>query len=124
MPVLLSEFKGKQLIKLLNADINKKMKVIGISLVNELEAELVKQDDIDGLTPSAPGEAPAKVTGRLSASQTYNIDEQNMTLRAGTPVAYGRDLELGTKNMAARPWLRPVVRKNMARIQEILNEKA
>jgi hypothetical protein len=66
--------------------------------------------------PSAPGEPPAKRTGTLGRS----IDQETLERRrgrgrefigrVGTNVKYGFWLELGTRKMAARPYLRPALR--------------
>lgn len=57
-----------------------------------------------GATRSAPGEPPRKQTGRLRASVAREVD--GLTARVGTNVKYGLHLEIGTRHMAARPWLR------------------
>lgn len=57
-----------------------------------------------GSNPSQPGDPPHKQTGRLRASVTWEF--VGTIARVGTNVLYGRWLELGTKKMAARPWLR------------------
>lgn len=56
---------------------------------------------------SAPGEPPAVDLGRLRASITHIIEKEFLTFVAqvGTNVEYAPDLEFGTKNMAARPFM-------------------
>lgn len=61
--------------------------------------------------PSAPGQGPGVRTGRLRASITYRagLDGLSPFVDIGTAVTYAPYLELGTKNMAARPFLRPAL---------------
>lgn len=62
---------------------------------------------------SAPGEAPASRTGRLRQSFFATIEpskdgnSHNAIIR--TSVLYADDLEYGTKRVAPRPYLRPVI---------------
>lgn len=56
-----------------------------------------------GAVRSKPGEPPMKQAGRLQTS--VSRERIGMVARVGTNVKYGRWLELGTANMAARPWL-------------------
>jgi phage gpG-like protein len=60
---------------------------------------------------SAPGNPPAVDTGRLRASLTHEVETSGtrVTLRFGTNVKYGLYLELGTRKMAARPFIRPTL---------------
>jgi HK97 gp10 family phage protein len=63
---------------------------------------------------SAPGDPPATDTGRLRASIRTDLSElTRLSATVGTEVAYGRFLEFGTANMAARPWLRPAYEKHV-----------
>jgi len=61
--------------------------------------------------PSAPGSPPAVDTGRLRASITHELgdDSGDLVGRVGTNVTYAKHLELGTSEMAARPFLRPAL---------------
>ena len=63
--------------------------------------------------PSAPGEPPRIDTGELvdSIKAELRQDRNGVTVRVGTNVAHGLHLELGTSKMAARPWLRPALRR-------------
>ena len=80
---------------------------------------------------SAPGQAPAIDMGILKSSiQSFvNVIRGKISGRvgpdighiasrsdAGTDVNYGLYLEVGTKNMAARPFLRPALRRQRRRI--------
>ncbi len=66
---------------------------------------------------SAPGQPPHRRTGRLRASISHSaVDQSTLTVRVGTNVKYGMYLELGTRKMAARPWLRPALAQSKAKI--------
>lgn len=59
-------------------------------------------------------------TGRLRASITYNIEGDN-TMCLGTPVEYGKYVELGTYKMKARPFILPAIKDNMNEYKSIAN---
>jgi hypothetical protein len=71
-----------------------------------------------GASPSAPGEPPHKQTGRLRASVTHELI--GLVGRVGTNLKYGRWLELGTRIVLARPWLRPSLAACLGQIRAIL----
>jgi phage gpG-like protein len=73
---------------------------------------------IYGASPSKPGEPPNVQTGRLRGSVAH--ERVGMVARVGTNVRYGRDLELGTRKMAARPWLRRALVEMTPAVQAIL----
>lgn len=62
-----------------------------------------------GGEPSQPDEAPHKDSGDLRAS--IYIERGKFTARIGTPLAYGKMLEYGTRHMKRRPWLVKTVMK-------------
>ena len=94
--------------------------------------------------PSAPGQPPAVDFGILKSSVVSVIDTKNdvngfvgsdiglikkkLQLKPGvikriqSAVQYGFFLEVGTKNMHARPWLRPALRKSHAKILRIFQK--
>lgn len=79
-----------------------------------------------GHRASAPGEYPATDTGRLASSVTMvlpAVAAPRITATVGTDVIYGRHLEFGTSNMAARPWLFPSWIKAKARVEMRLKEQ-
>ena len=87
--------------------------------------------------PSAPGEPPAIDTGILRASLIAevtkfpfgvtgrvgpDISHIRENSNTGTDVEYGLYLELGTRKMAARPFLRPALNANIDKIQRIFRK--
>lgn len=58
---------------------------------------------------SAPGEPPAVDTGHLRASVGHRLgeDADGMYAEYGTDLDIGAYLELGTRTIEPRPWLRP-----------------
>ena len=63
-----------------------------------------KGTKIYGKVRSLPGEPPRKQTGLLRASVATEVF--GLRGRIGTNLKYGKHLELGTRKMQARPWLR------------------
>lgn len=61
---------------------------------------------------SAPGRPPATDTGRLANDirSEVHADDQGVVGTVGVTVDYGDDLELGTRFIEARPFLRPSLR--------------
>lgn len=68
---------------------------------------------------SAPGETPATQTGTLIRSVTSETEK--LVGRVGTNLKYGLYLEIGTKNIAPRPFLRSTFEKNKSKIAEIIS---
>lgn len=62
---------------------------------------------------SAPGQPPATDLGMLAASITWALgrDAKGLFAVVGSGLRKARWLELGTRRMAARPFLRPALRK-------------
>ena len=61
---------------------------------------------------SAAGQAPAVDTGTLVRSIQAIKSIYGDGWLVGTNIEYGKHLEFGTKNMAARPWLIPALEKH------------
>ena len=73
-----------------------------------------------GAFPSKAGQPPRKQTGHLRRSVTYNVN--GLVGRVGTPIKYGRYLELGTRHMKPRPWLRRSLRTKSDEIIRLLRQ--
>lgn len=69
-------------------------------------------------THSRPGEPPFRQTGHLLRSITHEVS--GMVGRVGSTIPYALHLELGTRDMAARPFLRSNLIRHSAAIQKIL----
>lgn len=78
-------------------------------------------DSIKTYTASAPGEPPAQRLGELrqSVSTEVKASKDEVKGRVGTDKDYGLMLELGTKNMAARPWLLPSFQRSEDELERI-----
>jgi len=76
-------------------------------------------------TASAPGEPPAQATAELRQSVDTKIEAEGNTLAGyvGTDKIQGKMTEFGTRNMAARPWLRVSFEKAMPKIRGIFGKK-
>jgi len=81
-------------------------------------------------TASSPGEPPAQRLGELRQSVSTLVVGRgdSLTGAVGTDKKYGPMLEYGTKkygtkNMAARPWLRPSFEKAEASVKAIFERE-
>lgn len=85
---------------------------------------------------SAPGDPPARDTGILANSVSHTVKVKGLIvsgfvgsdiakIRSKDPTSdpeYGLFLEMGTRDMAARPWLRPSLIKATPVIQRIFRK--
>lgn len=86
---------------------------------------------------AAPGDPPAIDTGVLRASLVAEVQEVPFGVigrvgpdigkikseaEPGTDVEYGLYLELGTRKMAPRPYLRPALKANLGKIKRIFQK--
>lgn len=85
----------------INTGVSKSRKVRGVTVFSASKST----------RRSAPGEPPAVDTGRLRASITHLIEKEFFawTAQVGTNVEYAPDLEFGTLNMEARPYMLTVL---------------
>jgi len=82
----------------------------------------------DKANPSAPGEIPHIQTGYLR--RNIGVERRRASAyRVGTgvgnkeSVGYALALEKGTRNMAARPYLRPGLKRNRTKLRRISTRK-
>jgi len=76
-------------------------------------------------TASAPGQPPAQATAELRQSIRGAVrgEDRKVIGEVGTDKKHGKPLEFGTRNMAARPWLRISFEKALPKVKEILSRK-
>ena len=94
---------GDEIENRINKDLSKKLYRGAIMLARHAAKEMSRSGGV-----SAPGEYPYKQSGHLRgvvANAGYEVDPKKLTARWGTNVKYGKWLETGTRNMAARPWM-------------------
>jgi hypothetical protein len=74
-----------------------------------------------GLSPSAPGAFPHKLTGQLQKSITWSFNKPKLILTVGSNLkGYPSYLQKGTRRMKPRPWLTLCWNKEKARLGRIL----
>lgn len=74
---------------------------------------------------SAPGEAPANLSGTLRRSLGFDVRGSNQMefgVRDGK-ATYGKDLELGTKRMLKRPFLIKAIKANERNAREFFTNE-
>jgi len=76
-------------------------------------------------TPSAPGESPAVVTRELRGSIKGSVEGSGMAVHGKVKASakHALPLEFGTRNMAARPFMKPSFDKSLDAIKNILSRK-
>jgi len=117
----------QEIMAALRAEVLKRVTAAVIEIANETRRTLStpaprrKVKSRDGsfhyvaTTRATPGAPPRKLSGRLRASQGYEVDAATLTGRAGTNVIYGRRHEF-----QGHPWLVKSVQAIMPKLQVIL----
>jgi len=82
---------------------------------NLLKAALIVERD-------AKKNCPVK-TGHLRRSITHVLSPNGKEAAVGSNVEYAKFVELGTRKMAARPFLRNALRSNLSKIRKIFKGK-
>lgn len=86
----------------------------GAKLVGVVKAQMKAAE-----APSRPGEPPHRQTGQLAESVSHAVDaSEPVTLSYGSSSPYARALELGTRDMAPRPFLVPPLLERRAELEE------
>lgn len=73
-----------------------------------------------GSNRSKPDEPPHKDFGTLRRSIAVDFDAANLRARVGSNLPVSRFLELGTRRLAARPFLRKALVEQQAKIEQII----
>lgn len=74
---------------------------------------------------SKPGEPPRtrRYQQGLLGSVFYDVNPILLRSRIGSPMKHGLYLELGTRRMKARPWLKPALNMSLERIKRIATRR-
>lgn len=76
-------------------------------------------------TASAPGEAPASATSELRQSIKSTVEGKGRSVigKVKASANHALPLEFGTRNMAARPFMKPSFEKALQEVRRILTRK-
>ena len=113
---------GEEFKRLVHDELADNITAAAIHLKAEIKLSL-REGNADGTSPSKAGDPPRRVTGRLSGSIAHEVDRAKLVARVGTTLLYGKFLELGTRLMAARPFIRPGLENARHMIGRILAGK-
>jgi HK97 gp10 family phage protein len=72
---------------------------------------------------SAPGESPARQTGRLISMIETRYEVPRLAAIVNAGASYAPGLEFGTEKMAPRPFMRPSLIKMRQQIEDAVREK-
>lgn len=116
----------KKFRRRLVSEIERNMRATTVFVRDEVKKKLnrgqptrtLPSGSIIGLDPSKPGEPPKKITSQLQNSITTRVTTTRREIigEVGTPLKKGFWLEFGTRQMAARPYLRPTIAENKRKI--------
>ena len=118
-------WKPGQFLNLLDNEVSKNLTRAGLFVVADIKNTFPGSGIVNATKSqrhanrSRPGEIPHVDTGTLKRSITR--ERVAFEERVGTNIPYGRYLETGTRNMAARPWLRPALIRNRRKIAKIIS---
>ncbi len=104
---------GKEFEKEISRLVRKKLKLAAEEVANQ-----VKRNISTGRPASKPGAFPHVDTGRLRNSIFWELAGGNTAI-VGTSVEYGLFLEIGTRRMSPRPFLRPTLGQMRGKIEKI-----
>lgn len=112
---------GDRVARGLGTEFIRRLKIVG----SMLERSAKKDLSIPGRSvgPSSPGEFPHAQTGDLRKSIFNEVQERRKVVILGTTMRHGLYLEVGTKHMDSRPFLRMTVANNRREIIRILTAK-
>lgn len=115
----LKRLSGKQVIKAAN-----RVVYVGADLVRAEAFNSISRGSVSGKNhvPSAPGEPPNRDTGVLQAHLvTENI--KPLVAEVRSEAEYAGDLEFGSEDVAARPYMRPARDKEKPKIERLFAEQ-
>lgn len=134
------EWNGDEFMADLRDSIQDGLEAVGVTMQAQYQSVLRLQSSnkTNGGSPSQPGQPPAQDSGNLLRSITYKVGKGNVRIGVASgepPNEYALALEYGTRkkvvdkngvarqmNLAARPWLRPTLRKNYGKIDKVFSD--
>lgn len=124
------EWQGNQFFDAVRNDLAKKLDKACIHLKAAVKRKISRKQprkrysgrgiSYKGLDPSKAGEAPKQLTSQLIRSIAHQVNKQDLSGRVGSGMDHAFWLEMGTSQMAARPFLRPALNEEANKIMDIL----
>lgn len=125
------EWKGEQFVKNLEKELGDNLEKAAIYLKDKVKQKINRSQPYEryvgehgiyykGDDPSAPGDAPKKITGTLQRSITHEMSKDRQQAFVGSNLDYAFWLEMGTSKMQARPFLRSTMIEEADAITNIL----
>lgn len=112
---------GPKIANLTRVEASRRINRCAVALHSEIVQRISISTRAHG--PSRPGFPPHADTGRLRQSVVLHpASPDNLVARVGTNLIYGKYLELGTKHVAARPFLRKTLREMRGQLRLIFME--
>jgi len=124
----ISKWKGKELTELTRRRVHTVLRATGMQMVRDVKTSMTETPPGTKKGPmrtrSRPKQPPAVQYGHLRASiemDASDLDAEDVVYVGATGAApYAFYLEMGTPNMLARPFLRPVLDRVKQPLQETL----
>ena len=116
------KWRGGQVTSEIKKIIAPRLKRVGSELRNHIVRK-ISQGKTRTQGPSKPGFPPHIDTGHLRKNIFWELLQGGLTVRVGTTVDYGLDLEQGTRNVAPRPYLRVSLTEMTPKIKRLLAGK-
>jgi len=114
-------WRGDTAMKLIDAGAHDKLEALGEDIVSEVKefisqlgtGKMYKKSKTVWYQASVPGKPPVVKSGELKISVSHAVVSEGKAvyLLVGTTADYGVWLEIGTKYMEPRPWLRTILIK-------------
>ena len=112
---------GPQVFAAMAAKAKRNLTAAATHLQNAVKRDLGRAPGPPRGAPSRPGGVPHYRTTNLQKSISYEVQGMRAFVGVDQTVKYGLHLELGTRDMAPRPFLRPALHRERARLLRIMS---
>jgi phage gpG-like protein len=127
-----TEWHGDEVLREIEDQMVKRLELASRSWVTHAKRKLIKKLNRpiktkngkwrSGNKPSRPGDYPAAATNNLLGKIESEVIKRDLKAFVGTNVSYGKFLELGTKRMGKRPWMKLTNDAMRSKIKRILGK--
>ena len=128
-----TDWHGDEILRKIEEQMGKRLYAASSSWVSHAKKKLIKKLNRpiktkngkwrSGNTPSKAGDYPAAATNHLLGGIENGVDKPRLRAFVGTNVKYGKFLELGTRHMGKRPWMKLTNDAMRSKIKAILGKE-